>query len=126
MKASEALQRIPKHGYLKLTLDRAVLASQTRAALVRKGNELLNQGKHELAKKIFLTAGYADGLVRLGEHYESRGQPLEAFRMYWLAKYRKKIDPAIEIMAKSLRRWLRDGSNEVDAGPVGPEPAARG
>jgi hypothetical protein len=125
MNMSEVLDKIPKHGFLKLSLEKAVLEPQARAALIRKGNELLNQGKHELAKRIFLTAGYADGLVRLGEHYETVGKPLEAFRMYWLAKYRKKIDPAIEIMAKSLRRWLRDGRDDAQQ-PAGPDPATRG
>ena len=106
---------VPETGFLKLTLEPSSMASDARSALIRKGNELFNQGKHDLAKRVFLTAGYADGLVRLGEYYDSQGQPLEAFRMYWLAKYRKKIDPAIEIMARSLRRWLRDEREVPDA-----------
>jgi hypothetical protein len=114
MKAAEALQKIPKAGFLKLTLDRAEMPPKTRSALIRKGNELLNQGKHDLALRIFLTAGYADGLVRLGEVYEKQGNAIEAFRMYWLAKYRKKIDPTVEKMAGVLRRWLGepDGAGE--------------
>lgn len=114
MKPDEALLKIPKEGFLKLTMERAALASETRSALVRRGNELLNQGKHELAKRIFLTTGYADGLVRLGEVYEKQGKALEAFRMYWLAKNRKKTDPAVEQMAAVLRHWLEDTG---EAGP---------
>lgn len=106
MKPSEALAKIPVEGFLKLTLEPAEIPPQTRSALIRKGNELLNAGKHDLALRIFLTAGYADGLVRLGEVYEKQGNVLEAFRMYWLAKYRKKIDPTVEKMAGVLRQWL--------------------
>jgi hypothetical protein len=118
MEAGEALRKIPKEGFLKLTMERAALAPETRTALVRRGNELLNQGKHELAKKIFLTTGYADGLVRLGEVYEKQGRSLEAFRMFWLAKYRKKVDPAVERMVGVVRHWLADtGAQDPGAAP---------
>lgn len=113
---------VPETGFLKLTLEPAPLASDARSALIRKGNELMNLGQYEMAKRVFLTAGYGDGLVRLGEVYEGQGQPLEAFRMYWLAKYRKKIDPAIEVMARSIRRWLRDEREPRED----PEPEAKG
>ena len=116
MKASEALKLVPSEGFLKLTAEPASLEPKTRAALIRKGNELLNQGKHELAKRAFLTAGYADGLVRLGDYYEAQGLQLEAFRMYWIAKYRKKIDPAVEKMSRALRRWLRDEREPAEGG----------
>lgn len=108
MEPGEALRKIPREGFLKLTVERAALPTETRTALVRKGNELLNQGKHELAKKIFLTTGYADGLVRLGELYEKQGRSLEAFRMFWLARYKKKVDPTVERMVGVVRRWLAD------------------
>jgi hypothetical protein len=106
MRPDEALKRIPAEGFLKLTREASEMPPQTRSALVRKGNELLNEGKHELAKRVFLTAGYADGLVRIGEYYEEQGEALEAFRMFWLARYRKKIDPAVERMAHAVRHWL--------------------
>lgn len=108
MDVSEALKKIPEGGFLKLTSDPGSLPPKTRAALIRKGNELLNQGKHDLARRVFLTAGYADGLVRVGEAYDKLGSPLEAFRMYWIAKHRKKVDPAVEKMAGVVRRWLAE------------------
>jgi hypothetical protein len=108
MDPGEALKKVPKGGFLKLTLEPSSLPSDARAALIRKGNELLNQGKHDLAKRIFLTTGYADGLVRLGELYEKQGNVLEAFRLYWLAKYRKRIDPTIQKMVGVVRHWLAD------------------
>jgi hypothetical protein len=117
MKPSEALKKVPKDGFLKLTLERAELAPNARSALIRKGNELLNQGKHGLALRIFMTTGYLDGLVRLGEVYEKEGKPLEAFRMYWLARYRKKIDPSVEKMAGVVRQWL----GQPDGAPARPE-----
>jgi len=106
MDPGEALKKVPKGGFLKLTMEPSSLPPDARSALIRKGNDLMNQGKHDLAKRIFLTTGYADGLVRLGEVYEKKGNVLEAFRLYWLAKYRKRIDPTIQKMVGVVRHWL--------------------
>ena len=85
------------------------LTAQQKAVLVRKGNELFNGGKIEEAKRLFLTVGYSDGLIRLGDLYYKRNQPLEAFRMYWLAPDTRKRDMMVERMAAIIRKWLREG-----------------
>jgi hypothetical protein len=77
----ELLHRLPKEGFLKITAakpaDPTKLAEGERVALIRKGNELFNQKKLELARKIFITTGYSDGLIRLGDEYIKQAKPLE-------------------------------------------------
>jgi hypothetical protein len=86
----------------------ARLDAATRAALIRRGNELFNAGKLIEAKRVFVTTGYTDGLMRLGDHYYNRNEILEAFRMYWLAPDRRKTDYLVERMASVIRGWLKD------------------
>ncbi len=94
-------------GFLKTT-DRPALDGGRRAALIRRGNEFFNSGKYEEAKRIFLTTGYTDGLMRLGNYYSNQQQILEAFRMYWLAPDHRKTDYLVERMAGVVRSWLKD------------------
>jgi hypothetical protein len=107
----------PAPGFIKVGADRRPsLSSQQRTTLIRKGNELYNQGKLVEAQRIFLTAGYSDGLIRLGEHYQKRKKPLEAFRMFWQAGDSARTEPMIEKMAGVIRHWLNesDGGSEQD------------
>ncbi|HUX12475.1 MAG TPA: hypothetical protein VMW87_05575 [Spirochaetia bacterium] len=99
--------------FLKVSRDKLPpLTAQQRAALVRKGNEFFNGGRIEDAKRIFLTAGYTDGLVRLGDYYYKRSQPLEAFRMYWLAPDSRRTELLAEKMAGIIRKWLSEERTE--------------
>ena len=96
-------------GFLKVRADDgASLSSQDRAALIRKGNELFNKSQLPAAKRIFMTVRYADGLIRLGNHYMNEGNPLEALRMFWLAGDRRRIEELSEQMAGVIRKWLRE------------------
>jgi hypothetical protein len=108
MKKEDMLKHIPKEGFLKLTRDKVELPEDKRMALIRKGNDLFNGGRTDLAKKIFLTAGYNDGLVRLGDRYIEEKKPLEAFRMYWLARHAAKKDGLVEKMSWIIRQWLHE------------------
>jgi hypothetical protein len=96
-------------GFLKVTAKEAgQLSSQDRAALIRRGNELYNKNDLATAKRIFMTVRYADGLIRLGNHYMKEGDPLEAFRMFWVAGDRRRIEEMSEQMAWVIRKWLRE------------------
>jgi hypothetical protein len=111
----ELLGHLPKDGFLKVSADKpSQLSDAQRVALIRKGNELFNQKKLELARKIFLTTGYSDGLIRLGDEYLRQSQPLEALRMYLLAPDSKKAAAMMEKAAGVLRHWL----SEPTAGPA--------
>jgi hypothetical protein len=109
MKSKDILAGIPKEGFLKVSREPAPeLSDQERVALIRKGNEFFNQKKYELAKRIFLTVGYTDGLVRLGDYYYDQKMPLEAFRMYKVAPYKKRVEQMIEEMAGIIKKWLKE------------------
>ena len=103
----KAVQGLPKDGFIKVTRGQPGLGGAQKAALVRKGNQLFNQGQYDLAKRIFMTTGYSDGLIRLGDHYIDKKMPLEAFRMFWLARYRKKTDSMVETMTEIVKDWLK-------------------
>ena len=87
------------------------LTGQQRALLIRKGNELFNKGSIDHAKRVFLTTQYTDGLIRLGDYYMKHNEPLEAFRMYWLAPERAKAERLVEKMAAVVRSWLTEGDH---------------
>jgi hypothetical protein len=109
-KTEELLRLIPDEGFIKLTRDGEgkSLSRQQKTALIRKGNELYNQGKYELAKRIFITTGYSDGMLRLGDLYYKKQQILEAFRMYCLAPSKGKVDTMVENMAYVIKHWLTE------------------
>ncbi len=101
-------------GFERLTVEkRPRLPPETRTALVRRGNEFLNAGQVEDAKRIFLTIGYTDGLIRIGNHHYKRSEHIEAFRMYWQAGARREIDTMAGRFADVLRQWIaEDNTND--------------
>lgn len=82
-----------------------------KAALNRKGNMLYNAGDIEGAKRIFLTTGYSDGLVRIGDFYISKGKSMEALKMYWIAPDHKKAESIILQLSAVIQHLL---ANEMD------------
>lgn len=99
----------PSPGFVKVASDqRPEISAQQKTVLIRKGNELFNHGRIDDAKRIFLTVGYSDGIIRVGDYHMKKNQPLEAFRMYWLAPDRGKTEPMIEKMAQIVQAWLRE------------------
>lgn len=92
------------------------LTGQQKAALLRKGNELFNQGKIEESRKIFVTLGYTDGMIRVGKYYYSKKRFAEALKMFASAPDLASIKAMAPTMAKILRVWL-----ESDSAPVGRE-----
>ncbi|MFP4484888.1 MAG: tetratricopeptide repeat protein [Spirochaetaceae bacterium] len=104
----------PLPGFVKVSKDkRPTLTGEQRSALIRKGNELFNADRIDEARRIFLTAGYSDGLIRLGDHYYRRKQPLEAFKMYRQASATDRSSKMIEQMAGVVRHWLQEDDGEL-------------
>lgn len=100
---------IPKEGFIKVSSPKAApLSGQQKTALIRKGNELFNAGDYEAAKRIFLTTGYTDGIIRMGDHYVKANEPLEALRMYWIAPAPDKKELILEGMSRVLHKWLKE------------------
>jgi hypothetical protein len=105
----DLLNRLPREGFLKVAAGPVPkLPEEQRVALIRKGNALFNAKKFDLAKKVFLTTGYADGLIRLGDVYMKEKKPLEALQMYWLAPETKKVGALVERASEVLREWLKE------------------
>lgn len=83
------------------------LSDQQKVALNRKANALLNEGKIEMAKRIFITTGYSDGLTRIGDNYNKENKYLDALKMYLLAHNKRKSEPIIEKMSQTVSVMLK-------------------
>ena len=104
---------MPAQGFIKTTDSRVDgLSPQQRTLLIRRGNELFNAGNIEQAKRIFLTTGYSDGLLRTADYYLEKNDPYEALRLYKLAPAPEKAEAIIEKMALTLRQWIGDSFDE--------------
>ena len=115
MGTKEILEKIPVKGFIKLSREKVEFKSPgERAALIRKGNELFNAKKYELAKRIYITTGYSDGLIRLADYYLEQKNPMEAFRLYWLAPSKKKVETMTEKMALIIKFWLQAKEKGMD------------
>ncbi|HON89352.1 MAG TPA: hypothetical protein P5519_00110 [Spirochaetia bacterium] len=89
------------------------LSPADKAQLNRKGNIFYNEGKIELARRIYQTTGYSDGLIRIGEYYLQHEQPIEALKMFKLAHDDAKTQALAKIAAEAIKTLLKreDESN---------------
>jgi len=96
-------------GFIKVT-DTPVqdLNDQQKVALNRKANALFNEGRIDMAERIFITTGYSDGLTRVGDVYAKKNEWLKALRMYLLAHNKRKSGPLIEKMSGLVSMMLKD------------------
>lgn len=109
MKNYKILKELPKEGFLKVTdVQNSTLTDHQKTILMRKGNEFFNNGEIEQAKRIFLTIGYTDGLIRIGEYYYSKNRPFEAFKMFKIAPAPDRVDNMIEKMTHIIKSWIKD------------------
>jgi len=79
-----------------------------KVKLNRKGNELFNSGDVEGARRIFQTTGYSDGLIRVGDSYLAAKRPLDALKMYTLARDDKRSEKLIDTAAKVIQYLLSE------------------
>ena len=98
---------MPKEGFLKIVAPpRTEVDPARKAALIRKGNQLYNEGDIATAKKIFLTLGYTDGIARIGDYHYNKNEYWEAYRLYRLAPDPGKADQLARRMAGVIREWI--------------------
>jgi hypothetical protein len=90
------------------TVQKPKMDGSQKAALNRKGNMLFNTGNIEGARRVFLTTGYTDGLVRIGDYYKSKGRTLDALKMYWIAPDHKKSEPIIAQLSFIIQKLLKE------------------
>ncbi|MDR0709971.1 MAG: hypothetical protein LBF77_07890 [Spirochaetaceae bacterium] len=109
MNNKKAFEKFSGEAVFIKTTAKPPIDSVQKAALNRKGNVLFNQGDVEGARRIFLTTGYSDGLVRIGDHYRSKGRPLDALRMYWIAPDKTKAEAIIVELSAIIRNLIQEG-----------------
>ena len=99
-------------GFIKVT-DKPLtgLTSEQKALLNRKGNVFFNQGDIESARRIYLTTGYSDGLIRVADIYAQKKQTLKALKLYILAHNQAKTEPIYEKIAATISSLLKDDKN---------------
>ena len=83
-----------------------------KVKLNRKGNELFNAGDIESARRIFQTTGYSDGLIRVGDKYLSDRRPIDALKMYRLARDDKRTESIINTAASVIHYLLNEEEEE--------------
>lgn len=80
-----------------------------RVELIRKGNQLFNEGKIEDAGKIFLATNYKDGLVRVGDHYLYQEKKFfKAFFYYKKANYTRRLEEIYKKWAEVIHFLLEE------------------
>lgn len=87
------------------------LTSEQKVQLNRKGNMLFNDGDIVGAQRLFVATGYSDGLTRVGEIYQKRGDDLAALKLYLLAHNMRKAEPLMKKVASVVSVLLKDGGN---------------
>jgi hypothetical protein len=83
-----------------------------KVKLNRRGNELFNEGDIEAARRIFQTTGYSDGLIRVGDRYMGDHKPIDALKMYRLARDEKRSEAVIATAALVIQNMLRENTEE--------------
>lgn len=97
-----------QNGFIKVTdfpIDN--LSDQQKIPLIRKANALFNEKKYEMAKRIYMTTGYSDGLTRIGDVYANDNNFLEALKMYLLAHNTRKSEPIVKDISKIISKILK-------------------
>ena len=84
-------------------------ADQERVALIRRGNELFNQGDIKNALKIYLATNYIDGIIRVGDYYYfDKNDKVTGVKLYKKAGHQKVIDDFAEKAAATIKLWLEE------------------
>jgi hypothetical protein len=109
----KTFERFADQGLIK-TVDCPIpgVESDRKVKLNRKGNELFNRGEVETARRIFQTTGYSDGLIRVGDRYLAERKPVDALKMYWLAKDERRTEELIGKMALVIQNLLNEEKDE--------------
>lgn len=90
------------------------LTSEQKARLNRQGNVYFNAGKINEATRIFIATGYSDGLTRVGDYYAEKNKIMEALRFYCLAKNKRKSQPIMDLVIKTVKILLDTDTKGVE------------
>ena len=105
---TQVSQKQDSEGFIKVT-DSPVksLTSEQKVILNRKANILFNEGNIEGAKRIFITTGYSDGLIRVGDIYNQKNEPIKALKLYYLAHNKQKCEALYEKIAAVISNLIK-------------------
>jgi hypothetical protein len=122
--ADDPFERLREEGFIKTgDVPRDGLGQAEKVGLNRRGNELFNSGDVEAARRVFQTTGYSDGLIRVGDFYFKQGRAVDALKMYWLAKDRRRAGELIEKIARIIQNLLteeaKNGGRREERAPGG-------
>ncbi|UTC82969.1 hypothetical protein [Treponema denticola] len=94
-------------GFIKTSeLPVKTLTAEQKAKLNLRGNELYNKKDITAAERIFITTGYSDGLVRIGDYYANRNEHLKALKFYHLAHNTSKEGILLDKLAEIIRMLI--------------------
>ena len=94
--------------------------SKIRVELIRKGNELFNEGDIMQAAAIFVKTEYRDGITRVADYYfYDRRQPLVALKFYRMVNRQDKVAEIFERMVFALGKLLgKESALKVELPPL--------
>lgn len=85
------------------------MENEERISLIRRGNELFNQGDFKNSLKIFLMTDYKDGIIRVADYlYFDRKDKVSAVKLYKRAGHQKVIDEFSERVAVLIKLLLSE------------------
>lgn len=85
---------------------------KTRVELIRRANELFNNGQVERAAEVYEKTGYKDGLTRVGDYYFfDKKLPLNALKYYRLSGRNEMVQQIYERMIYALSMWIKAGDS---------------
>ena len=107
--SEQITQKQNQEGFIKVT-DSPVktLTPKQKVILNRKANVLFNEGNIEGARRIYITTGYSDGLIRVGDIYKEQKQPLKALKRYYLAHNKAKCEELYEKIASVISELIKN------------------
>lgn len=86
------------------------LTDSQKSQLIRRGNELFNQGRFFEAGRVYTTVGYKTGLIRLGDlFYFEKEMPLVAYGFYRNANHKPMLDKIGDGFVFALKCLLDEG-----------------
>lgn len=106
--SEQITQKQNQEGFIKVT-DSPVktLTPKQKVILNRKANVLFNEGNIEGARRIYITTGYSDGLIRVGDIYKDQKKPLKALKFYYLAHNKAKCEELYEKIASVISELIK-------------------
>lgn len=88
-----------------------------RVEIIRKGNELFNNGRINEAVKLFVQTKYHDGIMRVADcYFYDMKQPLVALKFYRMINRKDRIDEIYARMMFAFKKIIQDSPDK--GGPV--------